>query len=88
MRYADAEARRDARHRHRERLRQTPCSHPGCGKGQDQLGLCSMHARRKRLGQDMDAPNHRPPVADHCAFDGCNKPVRAKGLCAGHWTQR
>ena len=23
-----------------------------------------------------------------CSFDGCGKPVRAKGLCIGHWKQQ
>ena len=90
MPYADAEDSRkvEAQRRHRERLRETPCSHPGCDTGQDQLGLCGMHARRKRLGQEMDPPNQRPPVGDQCDFPGCDKPVRATGLCAGHWTQK
>ena len=88
MPYADAEKRQQARRRSREKLRRKPCSHPGCNSCQDQHGLCSMHARRKRLGQDMDAPNQRSPVGDQCEFPGCEKAVLAKGLCAGHCTQR
>ena len=30
----------------------------------------------------MDAPPQcSSPAADHCAFDGCKKPVQSKGLC-------
>ena len=51
-------------------------------------GLCAAHAHRKRYGKDMAVPVVRKtPVRGWCAYEGCDRRVRARGLCVSHYEQ-
>lgn len=52
--------------------------------------MCYTHTVRRRKGLDMDAPIRDKMTRDKsgtCSFDGCNDPISARNLCAGHWAQ-
>lgn len=74
------------------------CGIPGCGAevtkhGSRSRRLCSVHNQRwlrGDRGERLSRPvrPYAPHVEKECRFDGCSKPVRARGLCAGHYNQR
>lgn len=67
---------------------QRVCVIEGCGKHLrgGAGGLCAMHYRRKKKGQDLyTPPRNRGQNDGSCAVDGCNKPANAAGMCAMHY---
>lgn len=66
------------------------CTVGDCGRVARVSGLCWTHYERRRVGEtDWDRPIQGHIATDRpCSFEGCEKNVRARGYCAGHWRQQ
>ena len=54
------------------------CEFPGCtrqARAKKRKGMCRKHHEQT----NRDVPE--------CSFDGCGRPVRARGICTGHYAQ-
>lgn len=47
-------------------------------------GRCLEHPRHDRTVRSCPMPQSTRPV---CSIDGCNAPIRARGLCSSHWNR-
>lgn len=68
------------------------CRVSDCGRRHFGHGLCRTHWLRKRRGMDLAPPirtwtrrdGPRPP----CSVVRCSRPVKTRGLCAGHYRRK
>jgi hypothetical protein len=74
------------------------CAAPGCERPARARGLCSAHYQRVRYQEKklnmvssgamsvQDARLRNPPRT--CSIDGCDRPVKARGLCSAHYQRK
>lgn len=64
------------------------CTRPMTNK---KLRMCNAHSLQISRGVELSIPRQRrgdvPFGSQACSFDGCDRPVRARGFCVNHYWQ-
>lgn len=63
------------------------CDAPGCSADQASGGHCRKHARQIRIYGELRPDREYMTGKKICAESDCGKTVRARGLCAKHYTK-
>ncbi|MGE3483742.1 MAG: hypothetical protein AB7L09_03300 [Nitrospira sp.] len=63
------------------------CEAKGCDRIQSSGGHCRKHARQIKLYGALRPDREYMTGCTSCSEDGCNNKVRARGLCARHYTR-
>lgn len=71
-------------HYQRELKAKSKCTYGTCDKPLSAKGLCMMHYKRQRNGQDMDAPELGYLKAQGCSYEGCEETHHGNGYCVVH----
>lgn len=64
------------------------CDAPDCEAAQVSGGHCRKHARQIKLYGELRPDREYMTGKTLCSEADCGKPVRARGLCAKHYTRR
>jgi hypothetical protein len=68
-------------------LKTKTCTYGECDRPHQAKGLCELHYRRQRKGQDMDGyvRGSLTPEDGKCVHPGCNRPHENRGYCQTHY---
>jgi hypothetical protein len=64
------------------------CSAPDCEKDQVSKGYCRKHGRQMKTYGELRPDREYMTGKKVCSESDCGLPVRAKGLCAKHYTRK
>lgn len=64
------------------------CEAPECNLAQSSGGHCRKHARQIKLYGELRPDREYMTGKTVCSEEGCNTKVRARGLCAKHYTRK
>jgi len=64
------------------------CEATGCDSSSVSGGHCRKHSRQMKVYGELRPDREYMTGRTLCSEEDCGKPVRARGLCAKHYTQR